>query len=61
MGIGYKEVGILDVGSLGPNFTSVLELTLWQQGQSVAWFSISKGFPHMAGTVKICLVLGTEN
>lgn len=54
MGIGCKEVGILDVGSLGPNFTSILELILWQQGQS-------KGFPHMAGTVKICRVLGIEN
>lgn len=54
MGIGYKEVGILDACSLGLNFISVLELTLGQQRQSVAWFSISKGFPHMTGTVKIC-------
>lgn len=61
MGIGYKEVGILDACSLGLNFISVLELALGQQGQSVAWFSISKGFPHMTGTVKICQVLGIEN
>lgn len=61
MGIGCKKVGILDVGSLGPNFTSILELILWQQGPSVAWLGISKGFPHMAGTVKICRVLGIEN
>lgn len=60
-GIGYKEVGLLDVGSLGLYFISVLEIALWQQGQSVAWLIISKGSPHMAGNVKICQVSEIEN
>ena len=43
MGIGYKEVGILDVGSLGLNFISALELALWQQSRVLLGSAFLRG------------------